>query len=339
MNDAKLDKIEQLIDRKLTRLGRSGRDVNYECPWCAKKGEVHKLHVDYGKQKGVCHGCGFGFQSFEWFLRSIYNGLPSKIARWLNRPDLSVDVRKMLTAATADDGAMHPVAMPESFVPLSEHPRDALGKAMLRYVTRTRGYTYNDAARWGAGYVVDRRDKAYGYLVLPYFVGGRIVYWQGRKVCPPPENWRGDRWTKDGPPKNWNPPGSFKKAILYGFDQAVGQRTLFLCEGPFDAWAWGAGGLALTSKVIHEPQLRALSLVGASRVIVCMDADARSATAEIYDQLRYCMGGIRVGRLYLQRGDPDDNRERLRQIARKQTVWTRRLDTVGKVREILHSES
>lgn len=336
MNDGKLEKIEQLIDRKLVRLGRSGRDVNYECPWCAKKGEVHKLHVDYGKQKGVCHGCGFGFQSFEWFLRALFNGLPSKIARWLNRPDLSVDVRKMLTSTT-DSDTLHPVSLPESFVPLPKNPRDAIGRSMLRYVTNTRGYTYADAERWGAGYVVDANDKAYGYLILPYFVGGRVVYWQGRKVCPPARNWRGERWADDGPPKNWNPPGSFKKAILYGFDQAIGQGTVFLCEGPFDAWAWGTGGLALTSKVIHEPQMRALALLGASRVIVCMDADARSETISIYDQLRECLGGIRVGMLTLREGDPDDNRRRLRLIARKRTVWNRRLDTPGKVREILYS--
>lgn len=338
MNDARLTKIEQLIDKKLTRLGRSGRDVNYECPWCAKKGESHKLHVDYGKQKGVCHGCGYGFQSFDWFLQSLFNGIPSKIARWLNRADLSLDVRKLLEAPSESE-TLQPSPLPDSFVPLPQYPRDEIGKAMLRYVIRTRGYTYRDVERWGAGYVVDRRDKAYGYLILPYYVGGTVVYWQGRRVCPNRDNWRGERWREDGPPKNWNPPGSFKKAILYGFDQAIGQKTLFLCEGPFDAWAWGAGGLALTSKVIHDPQARALALLDAERLIVCMDGDARSDTEGIYDQLREYLTGIRVGRLFLKSGDPDDNRAQIRRLAKKQTVWSRRLDTVGKVREILHSGS
>lgn len=338
MNDDRQAKIEQLIDKKLTRLGRSGRDVNYLCPWCEKKGESHKLHIDYGKQKGVCHGCGYGFQTFDWFLTALFNGIPSKIARWLNRPDLSVDVRKLLESPSESD-SLQPASLPDSFVPLPRRPRDDLGRAMLRYVIHTRGYTYADVERWGAGYVVDERDKAHGYLILPYYVGGRVVYWQGRRVCPNRHNWRGERWREDGPPKNWNPPGSFKKAILYGFDQAVGQRTLFLCEGPFDAWSWGAGGLALTSKVIHDPQARALALLGAERLIVCMDGDAKGDTESIYEQLHDYLTGVRVGRLFLKQGDPDDHRGRIRHIAKQRTVWGRRLDTVGKVREILRSDS
>lgn len=338
MNDARRVKIEELVDRKLTRIGQSGRDTNYVCPWCEKRGEVHKLHIDYGKAKGVCHGCGYGFQSFDWLLQSLYDGIPSKIARWLNRPDLSLDVRKMLTVESSSD-KMQPEPLPESFVPLPQHPRHWLGRRMLKYVTDTRGYTYTDVERWGAGYVVDERDRAYGYLILPYRVGGRVVYWQGRKVCPDPARWRGERWKKDGPPKNWNPPGSLKKAILYGFDQAIGQDTLFLCEGPFDAWSWGAGGLALTSKVIHDPQARAIALLSASRVIVCMDADAHTDTVGIYDQLCEYLSGMRVGHLLLKAGDPDDNRRRIHQLAERNTVWRRRLDTVGKVRELLRSKS
>lgn len=339
MHDARLEKIKQVIDKKLTFLGYSGADTNYECPWCAKKGATHKLHIDFAKAKGVCHGCGYGFQSFDWFLQALFGGIPSKISRWLNRPDLSIDVRKLLTDTRVEDDGIHPVALPESFVPLPQRPRDSIGKAMLRYVTKTRGYSYGDAEQWGAGYVVDRRERCYGYLVLPYYVGGRVAYWQGRRVCPDPSHWRGERWAKDGPPKNWNPPGSFKKSILYGFDQAVGQKTLFLCEGPFDAWAWGRGGLALTSKVIHPPQARALTMLGATRLIVCMDADAVSDTNDIYEQLRDCITGMRIGRLVLRKGDPDDNRLRLHELADRGTLWSKRLDTVGRIRSILCAKS
>lgn len=264
--------LREALEKKLgSPLGQNGQDVDYPCPFCEKLSQTHKLHVNYDKGENgvaICHGpCGYKTGDLTRLIRDLFGGLPKNLNRLIARARLLMDVEQILNKRD-DKQVVQEIELPESFMRIP-YRGTGIAKTLRRYLD-SRGFNYDDIDKYGLGYFADEREKAYGYVIFPYYMGGKCVYWQGRCVEPLTHHWPKFRW-RDGPPKNYNPPGTGKKSLLYGYDQALGQKTGFAVEGPLDAIAWGPGGLGLTSKHLHEDQIRAISLLDFDRIIVCLD--------------------------------------------------------------------
>lgn len=107
-------------------------------------------------------------------------------------------------------------------------------------------------------------DEMPSRVILPFFYGGRIVGWTGRKVG-------------KGQPKYLNEkPANF----VFNLDkQSQNQRYIIVCEGPFDALA--IGGAGLLTNAISSKQARLLESYG-TEIIVVPDQD--EAGLELIDQ-------------------------------------------------------
>lgn len=103
------------------------------------------------------------------------------------------------------------------------------------------GKTYDvsfcfDAPQW---------PMASGRLIVPIYMRGKMGSWQGRYV--------GDvDWQATGMPKYVNCPGTNKRLMLYGFDEALTLPFCIIVEGVTDVWAVGAGAVALLGKSMSQ---------------------------------------------------------------------------------------
>lgn len=307
--------IQTALETRLTFIERKGRDFNYECPFCAKRGQRHTLHVRYETRKSatgvaICHSCEYKTRDLLWLIRDLFGAVPRRFDVLIRAATFAQDVEDILRSA--DEEQDKPVPLPESFRRI---PYKGTGVPfLLRRYLEKRGFTYDDIDQFGIGYLEDEDHPAYGYVIFPFYMRGECVYWQGRRVL-------------GHGPKSYNPENTGKKCFLYGYDQAESRGTLFVAEGPLDAIAWGRGGLGLTGKVIQPQQVRAIALMRPKRVIVCLDGpkadgseDAYAETKKIAWTLRRALP-CRVGYLLLEEGDPADNRGLLRRFASRMTVW------------------
>lgn len=313
----------QAAETRLTPRGRSGNDHNYACPFCERDGSSGELHVHWtkrGRGAAICHQCHYHAGSVQWLVRDLFGGHLPLSVKWLPTPsDVLKAVKNMLTASAGkagEDGA----PLPESFRRLRRVERNPVARLILNYL-RGRGVSQEDIERYGLGWVDDAESPAFGYAIFPFNVGGRCVYWQGRRVA-------------GTGPKSYNPPSTYKESLLYGYDEAVGCDTVFVCEGPMDALAWGPGGLALTGKYILRGKVRAIAGLSPKRIIVCGDPDAVQEWRSIYSTLASGTSA-RVAWMGLV-GDDDPakvGRRRLHAIAK--TLSFRRNDVLGVVERLL----
>lgn len=321
--------IRQAIDAKLTLLSQHGFDYDYQCPFCARRGRSGTLHVRYETEKSttgvaICHNCEWQTVDLLRLIRDIYGAVPRHFDVLIRSAAFMQDVERILESKPEQTDV---VTLPETFRRIP-YKGSGMGRMLRRYLYK-RGCTYDDIDRYNLGYLTDRAHRAYGYVIFPFYMGGKCVYWQGRRVFS-----RG--------PKSFNPPSTLNRAYLFGYDQTDEESTVFVVEGPLDAIAWGPGGLSLSRKTIRPEQVRALSILQPKRAIVCMDGPKADGSDDAYDETK---GIARLlskrlscptGYLLLRRGDPWDNRRRLRRLARKETVWlSHKGDIVAEVKGLI----
>lgn len=323
--------VQQALESRLTFLEQDGKDFNYTCPFCAKNGEQHTLHINYEKGDAgaaICHTCHYKTRDLLRLIRDLFGAVPRRFDVMVRSAEFMRSIEEIL-AETDDDGKQDdPVPLPESFKRLPYKGR-GIAHFIRRYLEK-RGVTYDDIDTYGIGYLDDENHPAFGYAIFPFWMRGRCVYWQGRRAL-------------GQGPKSYNPPSTGRKSFLFGYDQAVTKGTLFVAEGPLDAIAWGRGGLGLMGTVIQPQQIRAIALLEPRRTVVCLDGpkpdgseDAYTETRQIARDLRRALPG-KVGYLLLKRGDPNSNRDRLRRLYRRDTVWLKGKsdDIVERVKELL----
>lgn len=320
-----VEKLQKYVEKKIGEPESvTGAEHNYICPFCDRDGDRHHLHINWSKgDHGVCicHGCLYQNGSALSFLRELHGGsLPRNLERAAMRKSLEGWEKKIRKTLQDDLTGTFALGLPDGFRRLPYRDDGKVGGKIWKYLSKDRGYDYRVVDRFGLGYVPDRRSEAYGCLVVPFYMYGTCVYWQGRRVF-------------GHGPKYHNPAASFKKHIVFGYDQAAGRKRLFLGEGVFDGMAWGRGGLSTTGLVLQPQQVRAISLLDPQEIIVSFDAvkfdatkgrDTEDATDHAWTAaklLKRELRGVRVGVLRLPSGDPDENKHRLRKLAKRRTTW------------------
>jgi hypothetical protein len=307
------------LDKRFGKHSGYGSELAWHCPVCIDKlgteSDKPKLAVNVEKWVGHCWRCEFRFRDVRTLLRYINNGrllqaeldiLSDTVS--LKEPNTSVahGVRDLLLYDDEEVAMeLKPVALPSEMITLyteQEHIRRSIRfKATIpfRYLER-RGIPVGDIQRFKIGFCKDG-DYA-GYLILPVFQQGRLVYWTSR-------------FCGKNPMKTKNPPKSAgyytKDKVLFNFDGCLGKDVVAICEGPFDAMAH-QHGVAVMGKTLSDDQLKLLDVLadsGVKEFVVSLDAEAIRDAEKLYMQLvgRY----NKVAMLCLSHGDPHDNRELL----------------------------
>ncbi len=293
----------------------AGREVDYWCPFCLKRGfdRQSHIHVNYLKNCAVCHQCG-GWKDLTTLVKVLLGRLPRSLMRSEIGEELVDYVRTMMVRRRqeAEDmpGEEEAVKLPDEFVPFGGKLKDPIGRGVWQYLTGDREGDRNLPPEFltdiGAGYCASGRHS--GYAIFPVHVGGELVTFTSRRVFGTSSKVRHGDATKS-------------RMAVFNYDAVAQQRArrVFIGEGPFDGWAFhrradkNDGGVALLGKVLHDDQCRLLDrLPGCEELVMCLDDTEHEKTRAGAAKLAK-LTGKRVSYILLEpgSGDPHKNRDRL----------------------------
>lgn len=235
-----------------------------DCPYCGKH---DKFGVNLYLGKTNCFVCG-------------NHGRPLDVVGHMENLD---DKAAIMRALQSDEILEYhepffeqleevPVIMPKGFVLLNEE-KSKMGDMIRNYITN-RGLDVNTLSSKGFGYCTD--GDLFGYLIMPFKVGGKTVYYHTRNIL-------GSGPKFDNP--NIEEFGIGKSSVLYNIDALYLYRTAFLVESVLNAETMGDKGVATGGKKISSKQISLIRKSPIENVVIMLDPDALDDTIKVAFQL------------------------------------------------------
>lgn len=224
------------------------------CPFCGKD---LKFGVNLSRNKANCFTCGdhgtpkevimeieklTSYEALKVFLK-VYDGL-----EYFEKP-----IERKLQESIAE--------LPEGYTNI--RLGDTRLARMARQYMISRGFDIDDLSLKGFGYC--REGKYQGYIIIPFFIKGRLVYFNARKFF------------GNGPKYN-NPPiedvGIGKSNVIYNIDALYMYETVYLAEGALNAETIGDMGIATGGKSVSFKQVSTIIKSPITGLVLLLDPDA-----------------------------------------------------------------
>lgn len=253
LNQTTKNKLYQYVTQNLGMRQYVRGWLKGDCPSC---GRIDKFGVNLSLNRTNCFVCGYhptpitlvadveGLSSISDSLQylNVFEGL-----RYLE-PQVERVERK-------------PIYLPEGYVNIAMG-NSTLSNIMRKYVIK-RGFDVGEVSLKGWGYC--NKGDYFGYLILPFYTGGKLTYFNGRLVV-------------GSGPKYRNPQieefGIGKSLILYNADALAIYDEVYLLEGIFNADTLGDNAIATGGKNISDYQISLINKSPIKRIIVVLDPDA-----------------------------------------------------------------
>ena len=160
------------------------------------------------------------------------------------------------------------VKLPDSFRSLYDVSSD-IGKKALKYL-KGRGFNTDHLASKGWGYGVT--GDYFGYIIMPYYEKGEIVYFSTRKFL--------------GPGPKFNNPkledfGIGKSQLIYNRDSLFIYDRIFIVESITNAETLGDMAIGLGGKKISNYQYQVILRSTVEKVVIILDQDALKEAYEL----------------------------------------------------------
>jgi hypothetical protein len=201
--------------------------------------------------------------------------------RLFNRIYKNIGRDRIKTVVKVEQGIQVPLAagevdMPQGCVPLNA--LDARHPA-IEYIVNRGFHPDHLQQNYGVqfGYHYDPAyHQAHERLVVPVIMRGKVVNWQARHVGEA-------NWKKVS--KYYNRPGTNKRVMLYGFDDAVLLPFCIIVEGVTDVWAIGPGAVSILGKKMSSQQA-GLIVENWQVAVIVLDEDAKDDSMHALMTLR-----------------------------------------------------
>jgi len=141
---------------------------------------------------------------------------------------------------------------------------DSVVAKTARAYVKKRGFDIDEISRAGWGYV-DKLGKYFGYLIMPFYKHGRIVYFNARLFI------------GSGPKFN-NPLiedfGLGKSMLIYNIDALSLYERIFVVESVMNARTIGDDAIGMGGKKLSNWQLNVIIKSPCEKVVIGLDDDA-----------------------------------------------------------------
>lgn len=224
-----------------------------DCPDCGK----HKYGVNLGSNKSNCFSCG-------------YNPKPLQLIMDLEKTDEMGEVYKALEHLEGIEYYEEEVeayqlkeetVLPEGYRNILRG-HSTLAKSARAFVKR-RGFDINVMAQKGWGY--GSQGKYFGYLIMPFYMGNRLVYFNARLFC------------GSGPKFN-NPDisefGLGKSFIIYNKEALFLYKTVWIVESVTNSETIGDNACAMGGKSLSPVQINEIIKSPCEKIVIGLDLDA-----------------------------------------------------------------
>jgi len=226
-----------------------------DCPIC---GAEYKFGIHLRDNRTNCFVCGYNQSPINLVMHledeSYFNAIKiveqNKEARYYEKP---VEILEKV-----------PVILPKGFRIASSSASTILGKRAYHYLTKVRGFSAIQVKKLKFGYVLDSQSTYYNHVIIPYYRGRKLVYFQARNMG-------------IGPKFN-NPKvedfGLSKKTIIYNVDAIYRYSEISIVESAFNAATISPKASAILSKTASPYQLDILNKAPVEIYNIILDPDA-----------------------------------------------------------------
>lgn len=224
-----------------------------DCPYC----HDHKFGVNLSMNRSNCFKCEANPKPLEVVMEIEGFTELNEVYNYLRAFEGADYFEEVLEPFDFKDG----VTLPNGF-------RNILrGNSFLAKQTRNtikrRGLDVQTLARKGWGYCTE--DKYFGYLIMPFYVNGRLVYFNARKIL------------GDGPKFN-NPLvedfGIGKNMLIYNIDALAIYDKSYIFESVMNAETIGPNAIATGGKKVSNYQINVFIKSPCKKFIIGLDDDA-----------------------------------------------------------------
>jgi hypothetical protein len=196
-----------------------------------------------------------------------------------------------------------PLILPEGFRLLSQG-NSQIAMAMRNYVENKRGLDPYRLAQRGWGYCVG--DRLFGYLIIPYYLQGKLVYYTTRRVM-------------GSGPKFDNPDiediGIGKSVLIYNYDALHYHEHVYLVESAMNAETLGDNACAFGGKKLSKHQITSIITSPCERVTIILDPDAYK------EAMKLAMKLVQYKRVQLVNLSGDDDVNSIGRQKVMQKIW------------------
>jgi DNA primase len=233
------------------------------CPSC---GAENKFGVNLSQNRTHCFRCEYVDPPID-VVGMVENLDSNETKRYLNGIE-GIEYKDPIVI----EYERKPVNLPKGYCNLREGDH-FLGTLARRYI-RGRGFDVKKLSRKGFGYCSE--GPLFGYLVLPYYLNGELVYYSTRRLL-------------SIGPKFDNPKiedfGIGKSSLIYNIDALNYYGTVYVVESVFNAETIGDNAIALAGKSISPWQISTIIRAPAVNFIILLDPDAYLYAIDLAMQL------------------------------------------------------
>lgn len=238
------------------------------CPYCGRK---EKMGINLSMYRTNCFRCGEHPNPAQMVMDIENIDTWPELIHLLNQDSFSDYTFKEEKVELLEK---KPLYLPEHFQNIS-FGESQLAKTFRNYI-KSRGFDIDVLSRLGVGYCND--GKYFGYLIIPFYYGKELRYYNARKVIG-----NGPRYMN--PDKDIT--GLGKEFIIYNHDALYMYKTVYICEGALNALTLGERSIATMGKHISRYQINELIKSPCERFIILLDSDAKDKALKLALELVY----------------------------------------------------
>lgn len=260
-----LRKLSQYLRDRLGMYNYRRGWMKGDCPYC----QEHKFGVNLSSNRTNCFKCGANPRPIQVIM---------DVEGFLNVNEALIYLRIFEGVDFYEEAAEPFDLRDEVFLP--EGFKNILrGESTIARRTRQtlakRGFNVQDLAMKGWGYC--DTGKYFGYLIMPYYIAGKLVYFNARKII------------GDGPKFN-NPLvedfGLGKNMLIYNLDALGLYRTNYIFESVMNAETLGDNAIATGGKNISNYQVNVFIKSPTEKFIIGLDDDAMEEAIKLAFKLK-----------------------------------------------------
>jgi hypothetical protein len=220
---------------------------------------MYTFGVNFEKGKSNCFKCDEGCTNLMNLTKFIANvSTVQEVRALLNE----VDGYSFIFKKAETKRERRELELPEHFVRL-DMAEGRLGEIMVKYMTKKRNLKLRQLISKNVGYCDDGEYE--GYIIIPYYSFGKLVYFTGRKVI-------------GNGPKFKNPEeeiyGVGKQSVIFNSDSLFTYSHIHLVESAINSLTMGDKSSALGGKDLSPYQKWVILKSPVERITLTLDPDA-----------------------------------------------------------------
>ena len=271
-NESVTNKLKAYFIKKLDLKPSNKKWYSGKCPQCFKK---NKFGINFNQNRCNCFVCG-GFPSPMRLLMQLegFETLAEgqKFIRAFSDSDYlsSISREVRIKLESGKELEQKRVGLPEGYTLISFG--DDLVAQCARSMMKRRGFNIMNLALKGIGFVNKVGSPYYGYLIIPYYAKGKLIYFTARKIF-------------SLGPKFKNPNledfDIGKSTLVYNMDALAIYSNVEIVESATNSLTLGSKALAFGGKKLSNSQISAILRSPIKKVTIILDPDALKEAYEL----------------------------------------------------------